>query len=98
MKWMLWYGLKGGKAGRSWTTLVDYSLDDLTQHIERQFTGRMSWANMGRWHIDHIVPRAAFDYQSPNDTAFKACWALTNLRPLWKRDNIRKSAKRTHLL
>jgi hypothetical protein len=78
--------------------LVGYSVSDLAAHIERQFTRGMSWKNMGRWHIDHILPKSMFAYRSQEDPAFKACWTLTNLRPLWKRANLKKSAKRTHLL
>jgi hypothetical protein len=90
--------LRGRKNGRRWESLVGYSLDDLHQHLERQFRGRMSWANMGRWHIDHIVPRAAFNYAEASDPDFKACWALSNLRPLWGKANMQKSDKRLTLL
>jgi hypothetical protein len=40
----------------------------------------------------------SFKFETPEDPDFKACWALSNLRPLWSTDNIRKSDKRTHLL
>jgi len=90
--------LKVGKEGRSWRDLVPYSLDDLMRHIERQFLGGMSWDNRGEWHIDHIVPVASFTFSSPDDAEFKAAWALTSLRPMWARENQRKSAKRTHLI
>lgn len=53
---------------------------------------------MGEWHIDHIIPKSSFDYQTPDDDAFKAAWALTNLRPLWSSENLRKKAKRLHLI
>ncbi len=77
---------------------VGYSVADLRRHIERQFIDGMSWENMTEWHIDHIVPKSSFAYHSPDDPDFRACWALTNLRPLWRQANISKSAKRTHLL
>ena len=67
-------------------------------HLERQFLPGMTWGNRGEWHIDHIVPLASFTFTSPDDPEFRAAWALTNLRPLWAKDNIRKSAKRTHLI
>lgn len=86
------------KGGRSWESLVDYTLEDLMRHLERQFTGRMSWANRGKWHIDHIQPLVSFNFASAEDPEFKAAWALTNLRPLWKRPNLMKSGKRTLLL
>lgn len=86
------------KGSRSWQEKVGYSLDELKAHLERQFVGKMSWDNMGKWHIDHIVPLSAFSYSSHDDPEFKAAWALCNLRPLWGRDNIVKGHKRTYLL
>lgn len=53
---------------------------------------------MGEWHVDHIVPLSSFDFATPDDPGFKAAWALTNLRPLWGLENMRKHAQRTHLI
>lgn len=90
------------KRRRPWEGLVGYTIDQLIMHIERQFLPGMSWDNYGRgsgkWHIDHIVPRASFAFRSAEDAEFKACWALTNLRPMWGEANIRKHANRLHLL
>lgn len=90
------------KGRRSWEEIVGYTLADLTTHIERQFVKGMSWDNhgkgKGRWHIDHIIPKAFFSFQSSDDDDFKSCWALTNLRPLWSELNISKHGKRTLLL
>lgn len=93
-------GLEDGKRGRGWESLVGYSLSDLISHLERQFLPGMSWETYGRhgWHIDHILPLVSFDYQTPDDPAFRACWALTNLRPLWAADNLTKGAKVVALL
>lgn len=90
--------LRDGKNGRSWEALAGYTVADLMRHLERQFLPGMTWGNRGDWHIDHIVPLSSFDFTSPDDPEFRAAWALTNLRPLWAKDNIRKSAKRTHLI
>jgi hypothetical protein len=90
--------LGSDKNGRPWETLVGYSVADLTAHIERQFRGRMSWANFGKWHVDHIVPVASFTFRSVDDPEFRACWALTNLRPMWAKRNLSKAAKRLTLL
>lgn len=88
-----------GAAGRSRTLeRLGYTAAELRLHLERQFTKGMSWENMGEWHIDHIVPLSSFSYESPDDAEFKRAWALTNLRPLWGVENLRKSAKRTHLI
>lgn len=45
-----------------------------------------------------IAWAVSFSFSSEADPEFKACWALTNLRPLWGEENIDKRAKRTHLL
>lgn len=58
----------------------------------------MSWNNYGEWHVDHIVPVASFSFASADDADFKACWAITNLRPLWADANMQKHDKRTHLI
>lgn len=93
------HSLKGStKGGRSWETILGYTADDLRQHLERQFAKGMSWDNYGEWHVDHIVPVASFTFSSADDAEFKACWSLTNLRPLWAADNMSKKHKRTHLI
>ncbi|QMV00166.1 hypothetical protein GHV40_01085 [Devosia sp. D6-9] len=91
-------GLNGTKSGRTWESLVGYSIADLMVHLEKQFLPGMGWHNMHKWHVDHIIPRAHFDYRSSDDEEFKACWAMSNLRPLWSEDNIKKGASRLLLL
>ena len=86
---------EGSKARRSWEDLVGYTRTELMAHLESLFEPGMSWGNYGRngWHIDHIIPRSAFNYETPDDIDFKRCWALDNLQPLWEFDNISKGAK-----
>ena len=86
------------KGGQSWQALVGYSIAELCVHIERQFLPGMTWENRKDWHVDHITPLSSFEYTKPTDPEFRRAWALPNLRPLWARDNIRKSGRRTHLL
>lgn len=57
-------------------------------HIEAQFLPGMTWGNRKEWHIDHIIPVAAFDLTDPEHQSL--CFHYTNLRPLWAVDNIRK--------
>lgn len=92
------YSLVAGKQGSSWQNLVPYTLTDLVVHLERQFLPGMSWENRGDWHIDHIRPLASFEFTTPDCPQFREAWALTNLRPLWAKDNLSKNARRTHLL
>lgn len=70
---------------------VDYCRNQLADHLEKQFLAGMGWHNMREWHIDHIVPVSSFSFKSIEDDEFKACWALSNLRPLWAKDNLLKS-------
>jgi hypothetical protein len=85
--------LNGNKNGRKWEQIVGYTLDDLKNHLEAQFREGMSFDNFGEWHIDHIKPRAAFDFQDENDPDFLDCWKLENLQPLWKHENLKKGSK-----
>lgn len=87
----IWISLKGQKAGRKWEILVNYTLKDLTKHLESQFDDNMNWNNYGSyWWIDHIKPRSLFHYISPEDSDFKCCWSLANLQPMEKIENIKK--------
>ncbi|RVO41361.1 hypothetical protein CN093_08855 [Sinorhizobium meliloti] len=91
--------LLGEKRGRTWEKLVGYTVDELMRHLERQFLKGMTWDNYGPlWHVDHIVPDSSFKYETPDCPDFKAAWALTNLRPLWANDNVKKSDKRLFLI
>jgi len=78
--------------------LCGYSISELRQHIERQFTKGMTWDRYmaGEIHIDHIVPQKAFNMQDDNE--WRACWALTNLQPLWAKDNLTKGGKILYLI
>lgn len=89
--------LKGNKNGRHWEDLVDYTLDKLKKHLEKQFVEGMTWDNYGKngWHIDHKIPKAVFNYTKPEHDDFLKCFALSNLQPLWAEDNLSKSNKLT---
>lgn len=64
--------------------------DTLRAHLEALFQPGMTWENYGRvWHVDHIKPCSLFDFTNPDEVA--ACFALSNLQPLWAAENIRKS-------
>jgi hypothetical protein len=94
MSWSIQRHIRSGeKGGRRWPSLVGYTLADLRTHIESQFVDGMSWENYGDWHIDHIIPLSAHNYDTFESPDFKRAWALENLRPLWAADNLRKGAK-----
>jgi predicted nucleic acid-binding Zn ribbon protein len=97
MRTGIYAGLKSvgaSKKGESSLKLVGYSVEDLKRHLEKKFKKGMSWDNYGTvWEIDHILPISAFIIKSAHDVAFRECWALKNLQPLWKEENNKKSAK-----
>lgn len=83
------------RGGRSikFEDFAGYTTKELRDHLERQFTKGMSWQKFrdGDIHIDHIVPLSSFDLHDPEE--LRRAWAITNLRPLWAKDNLQKSAK-----
>ena len=89
----IYRSLINNKKGRHWEDLVGYTILQLKEHIETQFEEWMTWDNYGEWHIDHKVPISFFSYDTVNDPDFKECWALSNLRPLEKIENIKKGNK-----
>ena len=53
----------------------------------------MNWNNYGGiWEIDHKKPIASFNIISYEDSEFKECWSLDNLRPLSLYENRSRGA------
>lgn len=96
LRTQVWSAISGHRKYRSTFDMLGYSREELIAHIERQFLRGMTWGNYGDWHIDHIIPLADFLIDGPQSV--RAAWALSNLRPLWASDNVRKRSRRTHLL
>lgn len=90
----------GDKARRSTREILGYDIEELAVHIERQFTNGMSWEKFlaGEIHIDHIIPVARFKADCIESDAFRACWSMANLRPMWADENRAKGARITTLL
>lgn len=86
------------KHGRRWQDLVGYTVEELREHLERQFLKGMTWKNRSEWHIDHIIPLASFKITGADCPEFRAAWSLGNLRPLWATENIKKRDKSVFLL
>ena len=72
---------------------LSFTVNELEKHLESLFTKGMNWVVFfeGKIHIDHIVPDSFFDYESIEDDGFKQSWALSNLKPMWAKDNLSKS-------
>jgi hypothetical protein len=78
---------------------LEFTFKQFVDRFESLFQPGMTWDNYGYngWHIDHIVPVSCFDYNSVECNEYKNCWKLSNLQPLWKLDNIKKSNKQETL-
>ena len=91
--------LGGNNCYREWMrSELGYCAGELAKHLEEQFTAGMDWEMFfrGEIHLDHIVPVCDFDRSSKSDMVM--CYALSNMRPSWARDNLAKSGKRQFLL
>jgi hypothetical protein len=71
---------------------IEFSREELMQHLESRFKEGMNWENYGRngWHIDHIKPIVLFNLE--DDLSLKEAWNLKNLQPLWGTDNCSKGS------
>jgi hypothetical protein len=75
-------------------TMIGCTYNQLKVHLESGFKRGMTWDNYGTlWHVDHIIPCAAFDHTDPKQRA--QCWHWTNLRALDAKKNLQKSDKIT---
>jgi 5-methylcytosine-specific restriction endonuclease McrA len=79
------------------TLALGCTIPEFREHLSKMFTAKMTWNNYGKyWVIDHIRPLAAFNLADPEQFAQAA--HFTNLRPLERRQNNKKSDKRELLL
>lgn len=88
----LWEVLRHQKATKSSRTIIllGCSIEEFRTHLESQFTEGMTWDNYGEWHVDHKKPCAAFNLSKEEDQ--RICFHYTNMQPLWKEENIKKSS------
>tara|TARA_R110000868_G_scaffold4895_11_gene30503 strand:+ start:2001 stop:2798 length:798 start_codon:yes stop_codon:yes gene_type:complete len=70
--------------------IVGCTPDFLKEHLEKQFTEKMSWELIGKHiHIDHIIPLSS---AKTEEEVYKLCH-YTNLQPLWAKENLSKGRK-----
>ena len=72
--------------------LLNCTILQLKQYLEKQFTKKMDWFNYGKyWEIDHIKPCFCFDL-SKKAEQFE-CFNYNNLRPLTIKQNRSRDKK-----
>lgn len=71
--------------------LVGCEISFLKQYIANKFKKGMSWDNYGEWEIDHIRPCSSYNLKDPEQQL--ECFNYSNLQPLWKKENRKKSDK-----
>ena len=81
----------GGKKCTSTLGFTGCTIEELCTHLESQFKDGISWQNIKEWDIDHIIPCSSFDLK--NEEEQKKCFHYTNLQPLYRIDNMKKSNK-----
>ena len=79
----------GIKKNQKTFEVLGYDNFKLKQRIECQFKDGMSWENYGEWHIDHKKPISKFN----KNTELRIINSLSNLQPLWAKDNLSKGNK-----
>lgn len=67
-------------------TLLGCTWEEAKARFESLFQEGMNWSNHGEWHVDHIRPVASF---GPDELHLMN--HISNLQPLWAKDNILKS-------
>lgn len=87
----IWDAVKGNYKSKSTLKLLGCSVEELKNHLKKQFKKGMTWDNYGfyGWHIDHIIPCCKFDLSKPKEQA--KCFHYTNLQPLWAEENWSKN-------
>jgi len=70
---------------------LDCRPEKLKIYLEGKFTEGMSYDNYGEWEVDHIIPISSFNLHDTEEA--QKCFNYTNLQPLWKEDNMKKSNK-----
>lgn len=87
-----WHALKKGIKSKSVIILLGCSIEELKNYLEKQFKEGMSWKNHGKiWEIDHIIPCSSFDLLIFEEQV--KCFHYSNLQPLFKTINRKKSNK-----
>ena len=88
----LYSALKGVNKSSTTIDLLGCTIPEFLNHLENKFTPEMNWENYGSyWEMDHIKPCDSFDLSKLEEQ--KKCFTFTNIQPLEKIENRKKSNK-----
>lgn len=89
----IYAAIKGNVKSKHTKELLGCSIEELKEHLEKQFKPGMTWKNYSYrgWHIDHIIPCSKFDLSKSIEQ--QKCFHYTNLQPLWQQENMIKKDK-----
>ena len=82
---------KFNKKRRKFMEIIGIDRDGFREYISSKFKEGMSWENYGwsTWHLDHIIPLSS----AKTIKELEELSHYTNLQPLWKDENFKKSNK-----
>ena len=72
--------------------ILGIDMDGFKKYFESKFADGMGWENKGKWEIDHIIPIST----AITEEDVLRLNHYTNLQPLWREDNLKKSNKLNH--
>lgn len=85
--------IRNNRSGR-WERILDFTYEELIQHLEASFENNMNWNNYGSyWIIDKIIPTSIYRYSNMQANEFKKAWSLKNFRPIEKKEVVKKKDK-----
>ncbi len=102
--------LQNSSKDKSCLLSLDYTIEELRNHLQAQFEPWMTWENHGpyyknswkdddsstwTWQIDHIIPQSDLPYINMDEDNFKKAWSLNNLRPLSAKINCTEGGNKT---
>jgi hypothetical protein len=82
------------KGFKKWSEILGYDIETLKVHLEKTLPKNITWEiylkSNNEFHIDHIVPISAYNFNTYEDEDFKKCWNYRNLRIISKKENLTK--------
>lgn len=81
----------GGERTATTSMSLGYTPEQFRSRMEVQFKKGMSWDNYGEWEVDHKIPMSVMIARGERRPEIVN--ALSNLQPLWKKENRSKGAR-----